>query len=97
MGSGGTWYLGGKYATYFRAIAPMSGPFVQEQGYPWGNLRDVRIFVTEGTSTPSLEPSRLLASWLAEREFDSRYAEVNADHGGMVPLVLPDVFEFFLQ
>jgi predicted peptidase len=28
MGSGGTWYLGAKYANYWRAIAPMSGPFV---------------------------------------------------------------------
>src|SRR5690606_29643424 len=26
MGSGGTWYLGGKYARYWRALAPMSGP-----------------------------------------------------------------------
>jgi len=27
MGSGGTWYLGAKYAPYWDAIAPMSGPF----------------------------------------------------------------------
>jgi hypothetical protein len=25
----------------------------------------------------------------------AEYEEVNADHGGMVPLVLPDVFAFF--
>ena len=28
MGSGGTWYLGAKYSKYWRALAPMSGPFV---------------------------------------------------------------------
>lgn len=95
MGSGGTWYIGGKYSTYWRAIAPMSGPFVQESGYPWENLRHVAIFVTEGTQTPSLEGSQLLAQWLSDNAFDSRYLEVNADHGGMVPLVLPDVFTFF--
>ncbi len=95
MGSGGTWYIGGKYSTYWRAIAPMSGPFVQEEGYPWDNLLDIGIFVTEGTQTPSVDASRLLSSWLAEREFDSQYEEVDADHGGMVPLVLPHVFEFF--
>lgn len=95
MGSGGTWYIGGKYSTYWRAIAPMSGPFVQETGYPWENLRPVVIFVTEGTQTPSLEGSQLLAQWLTDNAFDSRYLEVDADHGGMVPLVLPDVFTFF--
>jgi len=95
MGSGGAWYIGGKYSVYFKAIAPMSGPFVQESGYPWDNLRDVSILVTEGTQTPSLEGSQLLAEWLVDNGFDSEYIEVNADHGGMVPLVLPDVFDFF--
>lgn len=95
MGSGGTWYLGGKYSTYWRAIAPMSGPFVQEEGYPWENLADLGIFVTEGTQAPSLDGSRLLASWLEERDFDAEYKEVDKDHGGMVPVVLPDVFTFF--
>lgn len=95
MGSGGTWYIGGKYSTYWRAIAPMSGPFVQEERYPWDNLLSIGIFVTEGTQTPSVDASRLLSAWLAEREFDSQYEEVDADHGGMVPLVLPHVFEFF--
>ncbi|HEU5076842.1 MAG TPA: hypothetical protein VFU02_21780 [Polyangiaceae bacterium] len=95
MGSGGTWYIGGKYSVYFRAIAPMSGPFVQETGYPWDNLRDTSILVTEGTQTPSLEGSQLLAGWLVDNGFDAEYIEVDADHGGMVPLVLPDVFDFF--
>lgn len=95
MGSGGTWYIGGKYSVYFRAIAPMSGPFVQETGYPWDNLRDTSILVTEGTQTPSLEGSHLLAEWLVDNGFDAEYIEVDADHGGMVPLVLPDVFDFF--
>lgn len=95
MGSGGTWYLGGKYSVYFRALAPMSGPFVQETGYPWQNLREPSILVTEGTQTPSLEGSQLLAEWLVDNGFDAEYIEVDADHGGMVPLVLPDVFGFF--
>lgn len=95
MGSGGTWYIGGKYAGYWTGIAPMSGPFVQETGYPWQDLRETAIFVTEGTQTPSLDGSRLLADWLKKNGFKSEYLEVNADHGGMIKLVLPDIFDFF--
>ncbi|HEV8549053.1 MAG TPA: hypothetical protein VGQ57_08495 [Polyangiaceae bacterium] len=95
MGSGGTWYLGGKYSTYWRGIAPMSGPFVQETGYPWGDLKKTFLFVTEGTQAPSVDGSRVLRDWLNANGFQAEYEEVNADHGGMVPLVLPDVFDFF--
>ena len=42
MGSGGTWYLGAKYAQYWAAIAPMSGPFVDETNYPWEGCRHSR-------------------------------------------------------
>jgi len=95
MGSGGTWYLGGKYATYWRGLAPMSGPFVQETGYPWDDLRETFLFVTEGTQTPSVDGSHALRDWLAAQGFKAEYEEANADHGGMIPLVLPDVFAFF--
>jgi predicted peptidase len=50
MGSGGTWYLGAKYAEYWTAIAPMSGPFVEQSTYPWERLRKMPIFMTEGTA-----------------------------------------------
>jgi len=95
MGSGGTWYIGGKYSEYWKALAPMSGPFVQETGYLWENVRDIQILVTEGTQAPSLDSSRQLSKWLTDNGFKSEYKEVNADHGGMVALVLPDVFNFF--
>ena len=95
MGSGGTWYIGGKYASYWKGLAPMSGPFVQETGYPWINLRPIYLLVTEGTQTPSLEGSRALRDWLDRNAFMAEYTEVNADHGGMVKLVLPGVFDFF--
>ncbi|WP_438013565.1 hypothetical protein WMF18_21780 [Sorangium sp. So ce315] len=98
MGSGGTWYIGAKYADYWTALAPMSGPFVQESGYPWDRLRDVPIFVTEGTgATPSLAGSRELRDWMMAGGYTITYKEVDADHAGMVPLVLPDVFDFFAR
>ncbi|HKO51223.1 MAG TPA: alpha/beta hydrolase-fold protein [Polyangiaceae bacterium] len=95
MGSGGTWYIGGKYASYWKGLAPMSGPFVQASGYPWDSVRPLHLFVTEGTQAPSLEGSRALRDWLMANQFNEEYLEVNADHGGMVRLVLPNVFEFF--
>jgi predicted peptidase len=96
MGSGGTWYLGAKYARYWAAIAPMSGPFVDETNYPWDSIRKMPIFMTEGTgATPSLVGSKAILAWMKERGFKIEYMEVNADHGGMIPLVLPSVFDFF--
>ncbi len=96
MGSGGTWYLGAKYADYWAALAPMSGPFVAEASYPWDRIRKMPIFITEGTgATPSLAGSRQMRDWMKEHGFKLEYKEVNADHPGMVPLVLPDVFDFF--
>jgi poly(3-hydroxybutyrate) depolymerase len=95
MGSGGTWYIGGKYASYWRGLAPMSGPFVEKTGYPWDSVRPLALFVTEGTQTPSVDASRLLRDWLKDNGFQATYEEVNADHGGMIPLVLPDIFDFF--
>jgi predicted peptidase len=96
MGSGGTWYLGAKYAQYWAAIAPMSGPFVDESNYPWDNIRKMPVFMTEGTgATPSLIGSKAMLAWMKERDFKIEYMEVNADHGGMIPLVLPSVFDFF--
>jgi len=73
----------------------MSGPFVQKAGYPWEAVRPLAIFVTEGTQAPSLDASHLLRDWLKTNGFNSKYEEVNADHPGMVKLVLPDVFDFF--
>jgi predicted peptidase len=96
MGSGGTWYIGAKYPEYWKAIAPMSGPFVEEETYPWDRIRKMSIFMTEGTgATPSLAGSRKMRDWMKEKGFKIEYKEVNADHPGMVPLVLPDVFSFF--
>ena len=95
MGSAGTWYIGAKYSEYWAALAPMSGPFVQETGYLWDNVRRMPIFVTEGTQAESLAGSRVLKEWMTSNAFKLQYKEVSADHPGMVPLVLPDVFTFF--
>lgn len=95
MGSGGTWLIGGKYSRYWKALAPMSGPFVQKSIYPWDRVRLMPVFITEGTQAPSLSASRLLRDWMIAQGMKVKYKDVNADHPGMVPMVLPDVFNFF--
>ena len=96
MGSGGAWHLAARYPERWRAVAPMSGPFVDEATYPFDRIRRLPIFMTEGTgATPSLEGSRVMARYMRERGFSFEYLEVDGDHGSMVPMVWPRIFEFF--
>ena len=96
MGSGGAWHLAARYPERWRAVAPMSGPFVDEATYPFDRIKKLPMFMTEGTgATPSLEGSRALARYLRERGFVFEYLEVDGNHGSMVPMVWPRIFEFF--
>jgi len=96
MGSGGVWHLAARYPERWRAIAPMSGPFVDKETYPFERIRRLPIFVTEGTgATPSLAGSRALVQFMRAGRFDFDYLEVDGDHGGMVPMVWPAIFDFF--
>jgi predicted esterase len=96
MGAGGTWYLGAKYSQLWRAIAPMSGPFVDESNYPWYRIKQMPIMMSEGTlALPSVKGSYAMRDWMIARKFKFEYMQVYADHGGMVPLVLSAVFDFF--
>jgi acetyl esterase/lipase len=96
MGSGGAWHLAARYPERWRAVAPMSGPFVDEATYPFDRIRRLPIFMTEGTgATPSLEGSRVMARYMRERGFAFEYLEVDGNHGSMVPMVWPRIFEFF--
>jgi predicted peptidase len=96
MGSGGTWHLAARYPDRWRAIAPMSGPFVDAATYSFERIRDLPILMTEGTgAAPSLAGSRALAAHLRAGKFRVEYLEVDGNHGSMVPMVWPRVFEFF--
>jgi predicted peptidase len=96
MGSGGVWHLAARYPDRWRAIAPMSGPFIDAKSYPFDRIRQLPIFMTEGTgATPSLVGSRALATFLRAGKFDFDYLEVDGNHGSMVPMVWPAIFEYF--
>ena len=98
MGSGGVWHLAARYPERWRAVAPMSGPFVDAATYPFDRIKRLPIFMTEGTGAmPSLEGSRAMARFLGEGGFAFDYLEVDGDHGGMVPMVWPRIFEFFAR
>ena len=96
MGSGGVWHLAARYPERWQAIAPMSGPFVDGATYPFDLIRDMPILMTEGLKAePSLEGSRRFAGFLASNGFNVEYLEVDGNHGSMVPMVYPAIFEFF--
>ena len=96
MGSGGAWHLAARYPERWRAVAPMSGPFIDKETYPFDRIRALPIFVTEGTgAAPSLAGSRALAEFMRAGGFDFDYLEVDGNHGSMVPMVWPAIFEFF--
>jgi poly(3-hydroxybutyrate) depolymerase len=96
MGSGGAWHLAARYPERWRAVAPMSGPFIDKESYPFDLIRTLPLFVTEGTgAAPSLAGSRALADFMRAGAFDFEYLEVDGDHGGMVPMVWPAIFDFF--
>ena len=96
MGSGGAWHLAARYPDRWRAVAPMSGPFVDVATYPFERIKKLPIFMTEGTgATPSLEGSRVMAKYMREGGFVFEYLEVDGNHGSMVGMVWPRVFEFF--
>jgi poly(3-hydroxybutyrate) depolymerase len=96
MGSGGVWHLAARYPERWRAVAPMSGPFIDKESYPFDRIRPLPIFVTEGTgATPSLAGSRALAEFMRAGRFDFEYLEVDGNHGSMVPMVWPAIFDYF--
>ena len=91
MGSGGAWHLAARYPERWRAVAPMSGPFIDAATYPFDLIRKLPIFMTEGTgATPSLAGQpRAGASSCAAGSFVFEYLEVDGNHGSMVPMVWP--------
>lgn len=97
MGSGGSWHLAARYPERWAAVAPMSGPFLDKEFYPFDSIRDLPLFITEGTGAePSLIGSRALRDFLAaDGGFTFEYMEVDGNHGSMIPMVWPSIFEFF--
>jgi predicted peptidase len=96
MGSGGTWHLAARWPDRWAAVAPMSGPFM-DKSYPFETLRNLPIFMTEGTAAEaSLAGSRALDKYLKANHFSKyEYMEVDGNHGTMIPMVLPSIFDFF--
>lgn len=96
MGSGGAWHLAARYPERWRAVAPMSGPFIDKLSYPFDTISKLPIFMTEGTGAePSLEGSRALVEFMRQGDFDFEYLEVDGNHGTMIPMVLPAIFDYF--
>ena len=50
MGSGGAWQLAARYPERWRAVAPMSGPFI-DATYPFDSIRRLPIFMRRAVIT----------------------------------------------
>jgi predicted peptidase len=96
MGSGGAWHLAARWPDRWAGVAPISGPFI-DSAYPFETVRNLPIYMTEGTAAePSLAGSRALDRFLKAGNFSKyRYREVDGNHGSMIPMVLPSIFDFF--
>jgi hypothetical protein len=73
----------------------LSGPLIEETVTPITSLAGVPIDYSEGTQAPSYGASRKMFEAAQKAGVNMRYREFDASHGGMIPLALPGVFDFF--
>ena len=91
MGSGGAWHLAARYPERWRAVAPMSGPFVDKATYPFDRIKrsaDLHDRRHRRDAVARRQP-RAGASSCARVASTFEYLEVDGNHGSMVPMVWP--------
>lgn len=95
MGAIGTWYLAGKYADLWAAVAPFSGA-----GDPASvaRMRGIPQFVVHGDADPTVPVagSRVMVAAMKKLGMDVTYIEVpGGHHNDVVAPNLPGAFDFF--
>ena len=72
--------------TLVLSAMPLAG---QQNDPPKGTIERITVHGR------ALEGSRVLARYMRGRGFAFEYLEVDGNHGSMVPMVWPRIFEFF--
>jgi predicted peptidase len=95
MGGAATWYLGGKYASTWAAIAPMSGTGLFSSGMD--DLTDFPVMVAVGGEEDTqLEPSQAAVERINAAGGTAEYLEIEgAGHVPMIRPATPQILDFF--
>jgi dienelactone hydrolase len=105
MGGAGTYFLGGKHAKDWAAIAPIAPASFLMNANRADILKGIKdggvpMLVTQGDADQQV-PVTNTRTWvdtMKELKMDYQYKEFpGADHGGVIELAMPDIFAFFKQ
>lgn len=98
MGGGGTWTLGVKYAETWAALAPIAG--AASENLDFKRVADKPVLICHGDKDPTVPPEagREAAAKLRQAGGKPVHLEIpGANHGTIVAIVMPKIFEFFDQ
>ncbi|MBT9777669.1 hypothetical protein GPL15_14285 [Clostridium sp. MCC353] len=95
MGSDGTFHLGQKYNTIWRAIAPCGGG-CDLRFYPVDRIKNIPVRVVIGTEDPGYEVVHELYQELLKKGINASITEVGGEaHGTAWVKAIDDIFTFF--
>jgi poly(3-hydroxybutyrate) depolymerase len=95
MGGAGTWYIGGRHADPWAALATFAGAVTPEHIPPIPRMPQ---FIVHGDAdaTVSVERSRTMVAAAVKAGVEHQYVEVpGGTHGSIVAPNLPGMFDFF--
>jgi predicted esterase len=100
MGGAGTFHLGVKYASDWAAIAAVApAAFAMDPGM-LAQIPEMPVMIVQGDADPlvPVENTRRWAEKLDELDMTHEYLEIpDGDHGSVISIGMPDIFEFFAE
>jgi predicted peptidase len=98
MGGAGTFYLGMKHPELWAAIAAIAPASFLVEKDRIANIADMPVFLIHGVKDPAV-PLAEAHKWveaMRANDMDFEYQEIGqGDHGNVIGLGMPDIFEFF--
>ena len=98
MGGAGTFHLGVKYASDWAAIAAIAPAAFAMDPDMLAEVPEMPVMIVQGDADPlvPVENTRQWADKLEELGMTHEYLEIaEGDHGNVISIGMPDIFEFF--
>ena len=98
MGANGTWHLGFVHADVWAALAPIAAGSTTPEQVDWEKLKRVPVIVCHGDAdvTALITFARAMVARMKALGVEHEFVEAaGADHGSIVPISLPKIFDFF--